>query len=197
MEALPKEDSMNSDHRETQADVSDYLKKLPEEAASRGEDNEQLILRTMGRHNRSMIPTVFNRRERQLVREHLMAELAVGFKHRRQALTLVMETRLHSIRESCNHVLVTGKTSLRQQRLEHFGKIYQQVANQLNVLSDEFLTDVDQRFQKLERYKTQCIRDREQQRLEKSVDDFLDTMDQLLDEFRNIVSENVDHEQVP
>jgi hypothetical protein len=188
---------MNFDQKDTQANVNDYLKKLPEEAASRGEDNEQLVLRTMGRHNRSIMPTMFNRRERQLVREHLMAELEVGFKHRRQALGLVMETRLHSIRESCNHVLVTGKTSLRQQRMEHFGKIYQQVANQLNVLSEEFLTDIDDRFQKLERYKTQCIRDREKQRLEKSVDDFLDTMDQLLDEFRNIVSESVDHEQVP
>jgi hypothetical protein len=42
---------MNTEQRETQDDVSDYLKKLPEEATSRGEDNEQLILRTMGRHN--------------------------------------------------------------------------------------------------------------------------------------------------
>jgi hypothetical protein len=183
---------MNEDRQMTNHNIE----KLPEEANRRGEDNEHMVLQAVGRHTKNFIPVVFNRRERHMVRKHLMAELEQGFEHRRQALDLVLETRLHSIREACNHVLVTGKTHLRQQRLAYFGRVYRQVAQELDQLSAKFLTDIDQRFQKLGLFKTQCIRDREQKRLEKSVDDFLDTLDQLMDEFRHIVSENVDHHKI-
>jgi septal ring factor EnvC (AmiA/AmiB activator) len=186
---------MNRGSKQDQEKVSTYLENLPEEATRRGEDNEHLVLRTLGRHKQNIVPLIFDRKERILVKEHLLAELTVGFEHRRQALTMVLETPLHSVREACNHVLVTGKTHLRQQRLEYFGKVYRQVAEQMDTLSTDFLTGIDQRFQNLEKYKTQCIRDREQKRLEKSVDDFLDTLDQLLEEFRHIVSENIDHRQ--
>ena len=173
--------------------AAEHLENLPEQATRRGEENEHMVLTAMDRHNFNGIPMIFNRKERKLVRQHLMGELEKGFEHRRQALSLVLETRLHSIREACNHVLVTGKTALRQQRIEYFGKVYRQVANELDRLSTQFLTDVDERFDQLERYKAKCIREREQKRLEKSVDDFLDTLDQLMGEFRHIVNENVDH----
>ena len=170
-----------------------HMENLPEDANRRGDDNERRVLKALDRHNHNIVPMVFNRDERKMVRKHLMEELEQGFAHRRQALGLVLETRLHSIREACNHVLVTGKTHLRQQRMAYFGKVYQQVAQEMDRLSTSFLTDVDGRFERLEQYKTKCIRDREQKRLEKSVDDFLNTLDQLMEEFRHIVSENVDH----
>lgn len=183
---------MNTDNNE----IIDCLKRLPEQATRRGDDNEHMVLRTLDQHSRKVFPVIFNRKERKLVRTHLLAELEQGFEHRRDALGMILETRLHSIREACNHVLVTGKTHLRQQRLEYFGKVYKKVTNSMDQLATEFLAEMDERFQRIEKYHSLCIREREQQRLEKSVDDFLDTIDLLLEEFRSIVSENIDHRKI-
>lgn len=178
-----------------QHDIIDCLEKLPERATRRGDDNERMVLRTMDQHNRRLFPAIFSKNERQLVRKHLLAELEQGFEHRRNALSMILETRLQSVREACNHVLVTGKTHMRQQRLEYFGKVYRNVAYSMDQLSSEFLMEMDERFKNIGRFHSNSIRDREVRRLEKSVDTFLDTIDQLLEEFRNIVSENIDHHQ--
>ncbi|PID64635.1 MAG: hypothetical protein CR963_00025 [Gammaproteobacteria bacterium] len=176
--------------------TSKNMDSVPDEAEGRVSENEKLVNRAVGRHQGTLIPVVFNRKERQLVRDQLMAELDQGFRHRRQTLDLVLQTRLQSIQEACNHLLVKGKTDLRQQRTDYFSRVYKQVFHNLDQLSSAFLAEIDQRLQKLNTFQTDFIREREQKRLEKSVDDFLDTLAQLMDEFRHIVSENVEHEAV-
>jgi hypothetical protein len=89
---------------------------------------------------------------------------------------------------------VTGKTHLRQQRLEYFGQVYRKVEVSMSTLSDQFLQDMDERFKRLDQFSSDSIRQREQARLEKSVDDFLTTLDSLMDEFRNIIHENISHQ---
>ncbi|BBO79924.1 hypothetical protein DSCO28_04900 [Desulfosarcina ovata subsp. sediminis] len=180
----------------TQYTTDSSTNHVPDEAEERVSENECMVQKAVSRHQEAFIPTVFNRKERKLVRNQLMAELEQGFEHRRKALDLVLETRLHSIREACNHLLVRGKTQLRQQRTAYFSRVYEQVAQDIDQLSTRFLSDIDLRFQKLEQYKTDYVREREKKRLEKSVDDFLDTLDQLMDEFRHIAQENVDYQQV-
>ncbi len=169
------------------------IDELPAEASRRGEDSEQNVESAMERYSNPAMPVFFNRKERRLVQDELVAELAQGFEHRRKALGMALETRLHSIREACNHVLVTGKTHLRQQRLEYFGDVLRQVEKRMSILADDFLLDADKRFEKLEQYKSEEIRKRERIRLEKSVDDFLSTLDSLMDEFSNIINEHIDH----
>ncbi len=176
--------------------TSPNMDPAPDEAEGRVSENEDLVKRAVFRHQGTLMPVVFNRKERQLVRDQLMAELDQGFTHRRQTLDLVLQTRLQSIQEACNHLLVKGKTDLRQQRTAYFSRMYKQVFNNLDQLSSTFLAEMDQRFQKLNTFQTDYIREREQRRLEESVDDFLDTVAQLMNEFRHIISENVDHEAV-
>ena len=166
---------------------------LPAEATRRGEDSEQQVVSAMKRYSNPAMPVFFNRKERKLVQDELVAELAQGFEHRRKAVGMALETRLHSIREACNHVLVTGKTHLRQQRLEYFGDVLRQVEKRMSELADDFLQDADKRFERLEQYKSEEIRKREKKRLEKSIDDFLSTLDRLMDEFSNIINEHIDH----
>ena len=163
----------------------------PKEVARSGDSNEGQVLHAIERHNQS--PTIFNRAERKLVQQHMIKELSQGFEHRRKALDMVLETKLHSIQEACNHVLVTGKTHLRQQRLEYFGEVFREVEQRMNSLADDFLGDMDKRFERLKAFKNETIKQREKRRLEKSVDDFLDTLDQLMDEFRSIISEHISH----
>ena len=164
----------------------------PQEVARSGDSNEQQVMNAIERHNQAPFP-VLNRSERKLVQQHMIEELTQGFEHRRRALNMVLETKLHSIQEACNHVLVTGKTHLRQQRLEYFGEVFRQVEQRMNGLADDFLKDMDARFERLKEFKNEAIKQREKIRLEKSVDDFLDTLDQLMDEFRSIISEHISH----
>lgn len=166
----------------------------PDEVSRSGDSNEQQVRHAIHRHNQVPFP-VLNRPERKLVQQHMIGELTQGFEHRRQALNMVLETKLHSIQEACNHVLVTGKTHLRQQRLEYFGEVFRQVEQRMNSLADDFLSDMDARFERLKDYKSDAIKHREKQRLEKSVDDFLDTIDQLMDEFRSIIGEHISHSE--
>lgn len=173
--------------------IGSDLDTLPVEATRRGQDCEHQVLEALRHHRESILPAVFERREHHQVREHRAAELALGFEHRRQAIAMALESRLQSIREACNHVLVTGKTHLRQQRIEYFGDVYRQLEQRMSRLTDDYLAEADRRFARLESIQHEHLRRREQQRQEKAAEDFLDTMDQLMDEFRSIISEHVDH----
>ena len=179
---------MTTDH---QALVSN-LDNLPAEATRRGDDAELQIGRAVRRHTESVLPALLNRNEHRLVREHLAAELALGFEHRRAALSMALESRLQSIREACNHVLVTGKTHLRQQRIDYFGEVYRQLEGRMQQLADGFIAEADARFERIEQIRSDHLRNRERQRQEKSAQDFLDTLDRLMDEFRSIISEGVE-----
>lgn len=164
---------------------------FPERAVRQGEDNERLIGTAMDHYQSRNLNWLGSRAERQLVQEKLVQEMALGFDHRRQALAMVLESRLHSVREACNHILTTGKTHLRQQRLEFFGQVFFEVEQRLNGLSDEFLNDMDARFEKIEGYKSSVIRERERARMERSLDGFMQTLDCLMDDFRHIIHENI------
>ncbi|MCH9698996.1 MAG: hypothetical protein K0U68_12915 [Gammaproteobacteria bacterium] len=179
--------------KKTRKQQVSQLDQLPEEATRRGEDNEIRVGKALDVYG-DQHTWPFNSKQRKVVQAHLMEELAQGFEHRRKALDMALETRLHSIREACNHVLVTGKTHLRQQRVEYFGDVYRDVEQRMNNLADEFLTDMDQRFEHMKEYKSEVIRQREHQRLERSVENFLETMDVLMTEFRNIINEHIDHQ---
>lgn len=163
------------------------------EVSRSSNSHEGQVTKAIERHNQNPMPMLLNRGERKLVQQHMIEELSQGFEHRRKALSMVLETKLHSIQEACNHVLVTGKTHLRQQRLEYFGEVFREVEQRMNGLADDFLSDMDKRFERLKSFKNESIKQREKQRLEKSVDDFLDTLDQLMDEFRSIISEHISH----
>jgi len=167
------------------------LDDLPNEATRRGQDVDRQIGHALRRQTGSFLPALVNRQEHALVREHLAAELALGFEHRRAALGMVLESCLQAVREACNHVLVVGKTHLRQQRIDHFGQVYRQLESRIQALADGFLTEADARYVRLERIASEHLRARERARQEKAALDFLDTLDRLMDEFRAILSENV------
>ncbi len=170
------------------------IDELTEEAAKSGDRCQQQVNMAVEQHRRSIVSFVMDRKRARQVRESLSKELALGFDHRYKALAMALETRLHSIREACNHVLVTGKTHLRQQRIEYFGRVMQRLEQRMQEITEEFLQDMDRRYERLEKYRSSVIRAREEKRLDSCINNFLDTMDRLMDEFRNIIEEHVDHE---
>lgn len=188
---MPTIDNTSTTETENETDLAEAL---PKQATRHQGQNDQRVEHALQTHQGQILPSLFNRRERQAVQSHLASELIQGFEHRREALSMVLETRLHSVREACNHVLVTGKTQLRQERIEYFASVYRNVERQMSAITDEFLADMDSRFNNLQSLSTPILRDREQQRLERSVDQFLGTLDDLLAEFRSIISESVSHQ---
>ncbi len=182
---------MNTEHL---ALVSD-LDHLPAEATRRGDAAEQQISQAIRRHAESPWPALLNRGEYRLVRDHTAAELTLGFEHRRAALAMALESRLQSIQEACNHVLVTGKTHLRQQRIDYFGEVYRQLEARMQQLADSFIADADARYARIDAIRSEHLRTRERERQEKSAQDFLTTLDRLMDEFRSIISEGVERRQ--
>jgi len=155
-------------------------------------ENQVLVEQTLDKHRKPVFPTLPDFAQRRMIQGHIRDELEIGFSFRMKKLSLELDTALHQVREESNHALVTGKAHLRKERMEFFANSYHEVVEKLNGLSDRFLSDLDGRFERLEKFKNQVIRDREEQRLNKSVDDFLGTLDQLVDEYKNIISEHVE-----
>ena len=164
---------------------------IPFNATERSHANEMQVESAVKRHQGRSFLLPFNREERKQVQSNIIAELEMGFEYRRKALAVTLDARLQVIEESCNHVLMTGKTYLRQQRSQFFAKELMLLKHSMDEMADEFAINVDQRLEKVNKYSNQMIREREQERLEKSVVTFLDTLDGLVDDFINIVNESV------
>ncbi len=165
-----------------------------EETTSKGvhQENQQVVSRTLRRYRREGFPTIPDFAQKKMIQKHLRKELEMGFNYRMRKLSIELDTALHRVREESNHTLVTDKAHLRKERIEFFANSYHEVVEKLNTLSDNFLSDLDVRFTRLEKFGSKAIREREEQRLNKSVDDFLSTLDQLVDEYKNIISEHIE-----
>lgn len=174
---------------------SSLARSLPLDNNPIGKNHEMLTIRAIERHGDQ--PTFLMRREqRKVVQENVVTELRQGFDYRRQALRMALETRLQAMEEHCNHVLVTGKAEYRRERNSFFAAQLVNLQRQMDDLADKFNHDVDQRLSKLDSYKSDHLRNREQARLEKSIDDFMDTVDALMDNFKAIFNTQVNHQEV-
>jgi len=129
--------------------------------------------------------------EHKLSKEHHLKELGQGFQYRNDALKLAISTKLQSVEEMCNHVLVTGKGQIRRQRQEFFATERLALEQKLDSIIDIFNSDIEKRYGKLDSIKHPKLRELEESRLEKKVQSFHDMIDQLIGEFTNIISEGV------
>ena len=132
------------------------MNELPTDAMLSSADNATQVNKTINDYQQNpLMMRLLQGTESKIVRANMAQEFELGFEHRREVLTMALDTRLHSIREACNHVLMTGKTHLRQQRIEYFGEALTQVEKKMNQFADEFLADMDLRFERLERFKNE------------------------------------------
>jgi hypothetical protein len=164
---------------------------LAYEVINHSRNNEMAVENAVKRHQRKSGLVLFNREENKRVRQHIMAELEKGFEFRQKALAITLETKLQTLEEACNHILITGKTCLRKQRTEFFAKELMGLKQNMDAMVDTFATRIDERLMQVEKYQSELIQQREKARLEKSIGDFLDTLDQLVGDFINIINESV------
>lgn len=169
---------------------SSLNRNLPLDANPIGKNHELLTIRAIEKHGDE--PTFMMKREqRKVVQGNVIDELRQGFKYRQQALSMALDTRLQAMEEHCNHVLVTGKAQYRRERNSFFANQLVELQQQMDALAEKFNHGVDQRLQKLDSYQSSHLQHREQERLEKSIDDFMDTLDALMDDFKAIFHSQV------
>ena len=97
----------------------------------------------------------------------------------------------NDIEELCNHVLVTGKSEIRRQRQEFFAEQRLRLEQAMNDCADRFNAEMERRLETLSRYQHPHLRQREEERLLKTIDQFQDMLEQLGREFMDIIQEGV------
>jgi hypothetical protein len=138
-----------------------------------------------------LLRRLFPGEEGHLIREHERESLKTGFEYRCRALHMAVEAKLQAIEEMCNHVLVTGKSEIRRQRQEFFAEQRLRLEQAMNNCADRFNAEMERRLETLSRYQHPHLRQREEERLLKTIDQFQDMLEQLGREFMDIIQEGV------
>lgn len=155
------------------------------------QDSGQLVEQVTHQGHRSVMRRLFPGQEERALRNHELAQVNTEFEFRQRALQMAVETKVQALEEMCNHVLVTGKSEIRRKRQAFFAEQKLQLQKSMNDYADQFNDEMSSRFEQLDRHKHAFLREREEQRLLKSVDQFHDMLDQLGREFLDIINEGV------
>jgi hypothetical protein len=155
------------------------------------DESDRRVEKALNHHTDSIVQRIFPTDASRAAAEFKLVELNSGVEYRKQALSLAVDTRIQAIEEMCNHVLVTGKAEIRRERQEFFAEQRMALEEKLNPMIDRYLRGMEERYAKLAELKPQRLRDREEKRLNTSLDEFMDLIEELLSEFTSIIHEGV------
>ena len=175
----------------TQARTSHILDREPDALQPHMASNSALVAQTVSRTHQGFIARLFPGEIDRVVEAHELQQLQTGFEYRRRALKMAVETKLQAVEEMCNHVLVTGKSEIRRKRQEFFAEQKLKLQETMNECAERFHTEMGRRFDALPSLRNEYLRGREEQRLLRAVDQFHDMLDQLGQEFLDIIREGV------
>ncbi|MCB1866615.1 MAG: hypothetical protein KDG50_14450 [Chromatiales bacterium] len=172
--------------------VHPAIDQMSGEAENRQKQNQSIVGGALQRYQQhGPLVALLNRKEHGIVRNSLVQELQQGFEYRRQSLQMVLDTRLQSMEEMCNQVLVTGKARLRQQRSRFFAEELFNVQQAMNAIAVRFNDEVGNALEALKRIEHERLRAREEERIFHAYELFHDTIDKLTTNFANIINESV------
>jgi len=175
----------------TPAPNTPILEREPEALAPHMQSNSALVAKTLDRNTHGLLTHLFPDELDQVVRAHEAEQLQTGFEYRRRALRMAVESKLQAVEEMCNHVLVTGKSEIRRKRQEFFAEQKLALEGSMNACAERFQAQIEPRLGTLGAIRNEHLREREEQRLLRAVDDFYDMLDQLGREFLDIIREGV------
>ena len=175
----------------TSNDLTNSLDQLPVEATRRADESEATVRNALNRDIKNPLTSIIHWRQAQTLRQSHIEEIKMGLEYRLQALQMALDTRLQSMEEACNHMLINNKTQLRQKRSVFFAQKLAELSREMEQITDEYIQHLDQRLNRLESIHNERLRAREEQRLQRSFDHFMDTLDKLEDSFTHIVEEGV------
>ncbi|KOR38122.1 hypothetical protein AM228_02900 [Planktothricoides sp. SR001] len=127
-------------------------------------------------------------------REVIRGELALvkdEFEFRKRALEKVRETQIQSLTEHCNQYLVREKAAIRSETAAFLLDKKMELEKKINYLFEEFIARMEVQMAQAELIANPTLKRVRQNQLEKSVEDFGDLQNRLVDQFQRIVSEGV------
>lgn len=175
----------------TQTRGTHILEREPDLLKPHLNETQHLVDNVTRKTHANLLRRLFPGHEERALRDHELAQVGTEFEFRQRALTMAVETKLQALEEMCNHVLVTGKSEIRRKRQAFFAEQRLQLQQSMNQVAASFNTEMQQRFDALEDIRQPFLREREEQRLMKSADQFGDMLDQLVREFADIINEGV------
>ena len=178
----------------TSTDLTSNFDQLPVETTRRVDESETAVRNALERDNRNPVAGIIHWRETQTLRQARVREIRQGLEYRLQALQMALDTRLQSMEEACNHVLLTSKTQLRQQRSVFFAEKLAELSLEMEQIADKYIQHLDSRLEQLESIRDERLRNRKERLLERSFNHFMDTLDKLEDSFTHIVEEGVNRQ---
>jgi hypothetical protein len=174
-----------------QPTASAILEREPKALQPHMEHNTALVAQAMRRGHERLLARIFPSDADRALRSHELEQIQTGFEYRRRALRMAVETKLQAVEEMCNQVLVTGKAEIRRKRQEFFAEQKLTLQESMNGYSERFHTEMERRFTALEGLRHPHIREREEQRLLRAVDEFHEMLEQLGADFLAIIHEGV------
>ncbi|WP_027254654.1 hypothetical protein [Planktothrix agardhii] len=113
------------------------------------------------------------------------------FEFRKRALEKVRETQIQSLTEHCNQYLVREKAAIRSATAAFLLEKKMELENKINFLFEEFISRLEVQMAQAEMITNPTLKRVRQTQLEKSVEDFAELQNCLVDQFQRIVSEGV------
>ena len=176
---------------DTPLNATPILEREPKALAPHMANNSAFVDKAMHRGNAHLLARLFPGETERSLRQYELEQLKTGFEYRQRALRMAVETKLQAVEEMCNQVLVTGKGEIRRQRQEFFAEQKLRLQESMNACTERFHAEMERRFDAMAKIRIDHIRDREEQRLMRAVDEFHDMLEQLGADFLAIIHEGV------
>ncbi|MCC3450318.1 MAG: hypothetical protein JGK04_22950 [Microcoleus sp. PH2017_39_LGB_O_B] len=113
------------------------------------------------------------------------------FEFRKRALEKVRETQIQSLTEHCNQYLVREKAAIRSATAAFLLEKKLELDNNLSSLFEEFIARMEVQMAQVETIQNPTLKRGRQSQLEKTIEDFFDLQNRLVDDFQKIISEGV------
>ena len=155
------------------------------------DDSDHRVERLLGQRRGFFLRRLFPDKADEAAAAYELLVVQSGIEYRQKAMHLAVETRLQATEEMCNQVLVTGKAEIRRERQEFFAAQRMALEEKLSPMVDKFIRTMEERYARMKEITVPRLREREEKRLNRSVDEFMELVDDLLSEFTAIIHEGV------
>lgn len=113
------------------------------------------------------------------------------FEFLRKALTMVRQTQLDNLRESCNQHLLRMKADRRGKDAQFLSNRITELLKEIDRNTDDVFDFIDQKLQEAERLKSSKLREMRIKELERKIDEFQDSQNKLVKKVLSITDESL------
>lgn len=139
----------------------------------------------------SFLKKIFPDPTKRAVVQGELALIQEEYKFRQEVLKMVKQTQVQALKETCNEYLIQGKAASRAETAKLLISKAQELESEINRIGDYYDKEIEEKYVKYSQIQHPGLRQKREKQLEESIDGFLKLQNEILQKFRNIVSEGV------